>query len=396
MKRDEYVLGWLDHIVHLSLNPLKDLPNLSARDLQLIKQRARSEVDTQIGFLHKGVLLLLSQKKIKVFINQYHQTLVFLLDRSHLNLASIQPGDVERANCCKEVILCIEKILELVQIRFNKYIFKGRAISENHGTQIQNELLEKVEKLSARFIDAQECRALTSIIWTVIREFAVEKPSKVYYSQILYFQGLTSHLERIELTADLQTLQDRLIHLLIGLNFNDKRFVSYYIQYVASKINQTQSPKMPELLLFRKQFYQAYVSCDQALYPESPSLRKLIGNWFKQETSFLDQVGTEHVSATNSSENIVINTTPQTMPKVMCLLSADQIGIILHSLDALRIIQAKSMSTVFETIVPSLSTVQKRDLSWKSVRSKSYVFEESDRKVVIAALQSVIKFIDDY
>jgi hypothetical protein len=396
MKRDEYVLGWLDHTVHLSLNPLKDLPNLSARDLQLIKQRARSEVDTQIGFLHKGALLLLNQKKIKVFINQYHQTLVFLLDRSHLNLASIQPGDAERADCCKAVILCIEKILELVQIRFNKYIVKGRAISKNQGTQIQNELLEKVEKLSARFIDAPQCRALTSIIWTVIREFAAKKPSTIYYSQILYFQGLTSHLERIELTADLQTLHDRLIHLLIGLNFNDKRFVSYYIQYVASKVNQSESPKMPELLLFRKQFYQAYVSCDQALYCESPSIRKLIGNWFKQETSFLDQVGTEHVSAINSSENIVINTTPQTMPKVMCLLSADQIGIILHSLDALRIIQAKSMSAVFETIVPSLSTMQKRDLSWKSMRSKSYVFEENDRKVVIAALQSVIKYIDEY
>ncbi|REA60180.1 hypothetical protein DSL64_16030 [Dyadobacter luteus] len=396
IKDEEYILQWLDTTVRFSLNPKGDLTSLSERDLQLITQRARSEVDRQMGFLQEGTLKLFSEKKIKVFINQYHRSLVSLLDSSYLNLSLIGTEDTNRANCCEVVILCLEKLVELVSIRFSGHLLSHQPVARNQSTQIQKDFLQKSRELAERFKSELDCASLTTLILAVIQEFTQQIPSSISYSQILYFQGMISHLERIELKVEQQPLHDRLIELLVGLNFNDRRFIGYYTHYAASHVNQTGNGKMQRLLLLRKRFYQAYLSSDQALNAQLPSLRKIIGNWFKLETAYISKVRTENVSPLDSNVPAISKNPEQPTPKIMCLLSADQIGMILHSLDALRIVQAKSMSAVFENIIPSLSTPQKKDLSWKSMRSKSYVFEENDRKAVTAILHSMIKFIDEY
>ncbi|HSV10119.1 MAG TPA: hypothetical protein VLI68_05080, partial [Hanamia sp.] len=76
--------------------------------------------------------------------------------------------------------------------------------------------------------------------------------------------------------------------------------------------------------------------------------------------------------------------------------STDQIGIFLRAFDELKVLQARSMNEVFKTIVPHLSTPYKEELSYDSVRSKSYVAEERDKKIVIETLQQVIETIKRY
>jgi hypothetical protein len=82
--------------------------------------------------------------------------------------------------------------------------------------------------------------------------------------------------------------------------------------------------------------------------------------------------------------------------KVMVLLSVDQIGLILRALDSVRILKAKSLNAVFESITPFLSTPRKPEISWESMRSKSYTFEEKDKQTVIKILQTVIDWINEY
>lgn len=84
------------------------------------------------------------------------------------------------------------------------------------------------------------------------------------------------------------------------------------------------------------------------------------------------------------------------MFKVICKLSVDQLGIILKAADDTKLIVARSLSTVFKSIVPFLSTVHKRELSWDSMRSNSYHPEESDKETAIAALEKLIQKIREY
>jgi hypothetical protein len=71
-------------------------------------------------------------------------------------------------------------------------------------------------------------------------------------------------------------------------------------------------------------------------------------------------------------------------------------GLILRATDESRILKARSMSHIFKTIVPHLSTPFKKDLSYQSVRSKSYNAEERDKEIAIQTLEKIIKKIRTY
>jgi hypothetical protein len=82
--------------------------------------------------------------------------------------------------------------------------------------------------------------------------------------------------------------------------------------------------------------------------------------------------------------------------KILCTLSVDQIGLILKAADDARIIQARSLSQVFKSIVPYVSTPNKTDISFDSMRASTYHPETPDKEKAIAALERMIGKIKDY
>ena len=87
---------------------------------------------------------------------------------------------------------------------------------------------------------------------------------------------------------------------------------------------------------------------------------------------------------------------PEVRYKILCALSVDQIGLILKAADDTRLIQARSLSQVFKSIVPHLSTGNKTDLSFDSMRASTYHPEVSDKEKAIAALEKMIGKIREY
>lgn len=82
--------------------------------------------------------------------------------------------------------------------------------------------------------------------------------------------------------------------------------------------------------------------------------------------------------------------------KVLCKLSVDQIGIVLKACDDTKLILAKSLSIVFQAIVPFLSTDRMKHISWGSMRKSTYQFSRSDLEFVIAVLEQLIEKIREY
>ncbi|PWA10487.1 hypothetical protein [Flavobacterium laiguense] len=82
--------------------------------------------------------------------------------------------------------------------------------------------------------------------------------------------------------------------------------------------------------------------------------------------------------------------------KILCKLSTDQTALILRASNELKILISKSMNHLFKTIVPFLSTPNKVNLSYDAMRSKAYVAEERDKKIVIETLERIIKQIKEY
>jgi hypothetical protein len=97
---------------------------------------------------------------------------------------------------------------------------------------------------------------------------------------------------------------------------------------------------------------------------------------------------------TTASQSVPNNSTA--LFKVLCQLSVDQIGIILRAADDNKLIISRSISLVFRSIVPFLSTKNHKDISWKSMRSSTYHPEKRDKEIAIETLEKLIRKIREY
>lgn len=88
--------------------------------------------------------------------------------------------------------------------------------------------------------------------------------------------------------------------------------------------------------------------------------------------------------------------TPIVISKIMCRLSVDQLGIILRAADESKLIVASSISLIFRSIVPYLSTPKVKNISWNSMRKSTYQIEQSDKEIAVAMLEKLIVKIKEY
>jgi hypothetical protein len=188
--------------------------------------------------------------------------------------------------------------------------------------------------------------------------------------------------------------------LLIYLNFNCRDYVNCFTQNVAEKVNAHERlpEKMDCLLFYFKGFNQVSHKPEIAFHPREADLKDELGNWFTQEISYLEKKLHLHIVPLHRITENLKQKTPveKEKRKVLCTLSTDQAGLILRAAGELKILKARSMNEVFKTIVPHLSTPFKENLSFDSMRTKSYTAEERDKEIAIGILEKIIGKIREY
>jgi hypothetical protein len=204
-------------------------------------------------------------------------------------------------------------------------------------------------------------------------------------------------LENHETENEIVTNLDK---TLIYLNFNSGLYINYFIQKIEKEINSFENlnDKIDYIHFHYKKFNQLHRKAGVALYSEEINLKDAINNWFRHEIFYLEKMlhlPIVPLQEKQEKQNQKLSNEKK-KPKVLCIFSTDQMGIVLRAFDELKVLQARSMNEVFKTIVPHLSTPYKEELSYDSVRSKSYMAEERDKKIVIETLQQVIETIKRY
>ena len=82
--------------------------------------------------------------------------------------------------------------------------------------------------------------------------------------------------------------------------------------------------------------------------------------------------------------------------KILCTLTGDQAALLLRAADDSKFLVARSMRSVFQAIVPHLSTPQRKNLSYDSLRLKAYTVADKDKEAIITQLNLIIKIIRKY
>ncbi|MFV8347578.1 hypothetical protein [Flavobacterium sp. ZB4P13] len=397
-----YLLEWLDLLVTFTLNPSKTNVNAitAVQSKAIVEKTLEQTLFIQSQFKIK-IFSLNKEKQIKIIVGNYHSSLIIFLDnvieRSH-NVEFERPDLKEVINM---LISCFDELLSFIETRFPNYLTLDMRVPATYLVVSKKKLKQKIDKLKSSATFTVNDKRSTAILFDNLYSFVNSKRNKkITFRQVLYRKQLIKELELLGFLdrADLQS--SSLNEILIYMNFNSRSFISYFTQCVADKINCCESPadKMENLLLCFKEFNQIHSKDGVILNPNHQDLKIILSDWFKHEIIYLEKKLHFSVVPLRSidkkpNQTAVIDATSD---KVLCKLSIDQTALILRASDELKILIAKSMNHVFKTIVPFLSTPNKVNLSYDSMRSKSYVAEDRDKKIVIETLERMIKQIKEY
>ncbi|HQW16201.1 MAG TPA: hypothetical protein PK682_11250 [Niabella sp.] len=82
--------------------------------------------------------------------------------------------------------------------------------------------------------------------------------------------------------------------------------------------------------------------------------------------------------------------------KIRTNLSVDQLGLILRAAYDQGVIITKSLNNLFRTLSPFFTSSERQQLSYSSMRSKSYSAEIKDKESTVAVLGQMVEAIKNY
>jgi hypothetical protein len=392
-----YVLEWLDTLISVTLNPEKtDVTLLQFEDITMHRNSIEDEKNKVMTSIKNQVFKINDESKIKTTVKLYYSSLIVLLDQAMKNQIqnSVYP---QLKEISEEVIDCTNEILFLIEDRFGNYLDNRKRLPIAYLNPVRKELLTRINLIEQQLNNYPAFKPASDITIQVLKNFLNCSPGEhsFNFQEIEYVKELCLEMEHIECPGN-NKIFPRFDELLIYLNFNSRKYLDNLTQRLMREISscEKKEDKIERLLFFFKSFKQLPKKTNVIFNSKQPDLKKSLTNWFRHELSYLEKKRYFSVRATNLSTQNVLSEKPK--QKVTCALSTDQIGLIIRAADELRILIAKSMSEVFKTIVPNLSTPYKKDLSYDGMRSKSYVAEERDKQIAIQTLQQIIKKIEEY
>lgn len=394
-----YPLEWFDSLILETLNPDKtNSIHLSDIDQPVILEYVLKESKNIQVQLKNDVFFLQKKSQIRLLVRKYHSTLVYLLDQIIEN----QKNDVFKTPALEKLADSItdnlSSLLSFIEDRFSNYLSLDERVPLSYLAVSKKELSLKLEQFKGYKLSCNSDLALLeSIILILSKAIQSSNGNKITYRQILYQKELLKSLEDFCCSGE-RRLYVCLDALLIALNFNSIDYISQLTERLLLKLDsETVLAKRMDLLLFHhKEFNQLQSNEKISFDPRLHNIKFVLDKWFKHEIHYLKRkIELAPIIQTEQEVKITTEVLPQEN-KIECILSTDQMGLILRATDESRILKARSMSQVFKTIVPYLSTPFKRNLSYQSVRSKSYNAEERDKEIAIQTLEKIIKKIKTY
>ncbi|MCD0472499.1 hypothetical protein [Flavobacterium sp. JAS] len=400
MMNSIYPLEWLDILILETFNSKKaNIQLLSERDLSLISENVLIESQKVQLQLKKEFFSLHKKSEIRLLVRKYHSTIIFLLD----TIIESQQDEMFKSDSISKIITTIisslDEMLSFVENRYSNYLSLDERVPVTCLIVYRKELSLKLNKLKNRkFIDNSDIRIIAIIVDVLSKKIQSNTGRKITYRQIFYLKDLLKKLDTVSDSGERSNFNSGLHELLIAQNFNCPIYINYYIdQIIADTSTQGNSnDKLNRLLFHYKEFSQLISNEKVTFDPSQHNIKYVLNNWFKHEIGYLERridlsfEDKEIFKSADFSVSVLKDN------KVECILSTDQMALVIRAADESRIIKAKSMNYIFKTIVPHLSTPQKKDLSYDAMRSKSYVAEERDKEIAIKALERMIKHIKGF
>ena len=393
--QQQYSLEWYDLLVFITLNPAKtDVLAITKAQTESILKRADEEKGKIQVQLKREVYALKNHVEIELVVKRYHTDLIIMLDQASENNNRI-PAHAEDLKVLSRVITeHLDELISFIEGRYLKFLGLDEWIPKAYLEMTRQELKDRLDYLKTKIGRKVSDKKLIDIVFGTLYKFTVEGSGRrVTVREVVYKKELVKGLEEIASLKSEKELYNAIIELLIYRNFNKKAYLNYYTEKIAGRINSYVSvtDKLDQLLLAYKEFNQMHLKPGVRLNPNYKGVKNVVGNWFAQEINYLEKKSQWDVSPLESRKPSERSKQPNM--KIRLSLNSDQIGILLRAFVLVGLLEKGSVQSAFKALIPFLSSTERDDLSWDSVRKRSYAAEDKDKKAVISMMEKTIAAI---
>ncbi|PIF71261.1 hypothetical protein [Flavobacterium sp. 2] len=393
-----YPLEWFDSLIINSFDADNSSVKVSEYELENLSKTIVSESKKIKIHIKDSFFELKSKREIRLLIRKYHSSLVFLIDRV-VEIRMIEKfNSPEFFRIFDLIVSSLDDLLSFVEIRYSSFMSLDQRVSYSYFSIWKKETLEVLKNvIKKKENTGQNDPELEFVVNLLAAPLQNSRKSKYTYRQILYYREIIIELEKLNYQVTESEGFSNLDLMLIRMNFNSREYTERLVNRIGRYLEgfENLSERLEKLLYFCKKLSKINADLKLTFNPSQQNLISFLEYWFSSEIRFAEKKAAiliqEQIDASVGSEFV-----EKADSKLECILSGDQIGLILRATDEARIIKAKSMNYIFKSIVPYLSTPVKRNLSYQSVRSKSYNAEERDKEIAIESLEKIIRKIKTY
>lgn len=393
-----YPLEWFDSLIINSFDADNSSVKVSEYELENLSKTIVSESKKIKIHIKDSFFELKSKRQIRLLIRKYHSSLVFLIDRV-VEIRMIEKfNSPEFFRIFDLIVSSLDDLLSFVEIRYSSFMSLDQRVSYSYFSIWKKETLEALKNvIKKKENTVYNDPELVFVVNLLAAPLQNSRKSKYTYRQILYYREIIIELEKVNDQVTESEGFSNLDLMLIRMNFNSREYIERLVTRIGRYLEgfENLSERLEKLLYFCKKLSKINADLKLTFNPSQQNLISFLEYWFSSEIRFAEKKAAilmqEQIDNSVGSEFV-----QKADSKLECILSGDQIGLILRATDEARIIKAKSMNYIFKSIVPYLSTPVKRNLSYQSVRSKSYTAEERDKEIAIESLEKIIRKIKTY
>jgi hypothetical protein len=390
----EYALEWLDQMVN-ELDPHRTEPeNLDNDQSIAIVDKAAKEEERLIRLFKHFVFQEQKNRQIRKLVNHYLSESLNLMRVASDNLNQVPTKADNFRLALQSVFSCLSGVSAFILLRYKKLVDRDTPLSMVN-IEFQKHDLRKLENCD---IMKNNPRLSELVIRSFSDIFVDHRAGEITMRRIDYWASVSHAVNH---SADLMKMTESFDHLetvMIERNFNSPLFVKYLTSRFSDilKPSCNSSQDTQKLALLQKTFNQIPVMKDMIFDNHFDDLSLTINTWFIEEIHFQSKSSSAAMTrADEQPSKIGKKYERKTSDKIMCNLTVDQLSLFLKAADLSNIISARSLSAVFQSVAPYLSTPHREDISHSSLRVKSYTVEERDKSLLIEIMTRLMEQIKD-
>lgn len=394
-KKNTYVFEWLDNLISFDLHPSYALSDpLPEEDVDDMIGKVKSELISVSNSFRQQFFSEKGEGTSEMLIIKNYDAITVMLNKTYNHLRDSNAAHLKPV--LEAVMVTLNELRSFFKTNFAKYLNAELHMPLVELHEFRQQIIDKRPALIQKLYDTGNTDEVSAIVLEALDLFAdrIDRQELITERELVYHQSIIRDIEEYNGQESALSTCPSLHELLVYWNLNSKSCIRYFSMGMEIRVQEMELvDDQLEFMRLQWKNINTLPMIPSFIYnPEFPSLKEYFSDYISNEITYLEKK--RIVFQPNESYNAEKNKTAAF--KILSAFTGDQLALVLRGMSDAKLIKAKSLSSVFTSIVPFISTQQKEHLSPDAIRVKSYEGTDRDIDIVVESLYHLADIIKNY